>query len=184
VASTQADVADPSVVLLVVEPARFEEAVPDLASLLVDAVASGASVSFLRGLDQSRAEAWWRGRTDDVGAGTLVMLVARDHGRIVGCAGLVAAKSENSAHRGEVIKVLVSRSHRRQGIASALLSAVEAEALRRGRWLLMLDAVAGGGPEAFYRANGWQVLGVVPDFAVTTDGALEPCVFMWKRLIP
>jgi hypothetical protein len=56
--------------------------------------------------------------------------------------------------------------------------------LRQGRWLLLLDAVAGGGPEALYRAGGWQVLGIVPDFAVSTDGELQPCVFMWKRLIP
>ena len=166
------------------DPAAFERAIPDLGALLVDAVESGASVSFLRGLDQPRAEAWWRNRAQDVTAGTLVMVVARDSERIVGCAGLVAAKSENSHHRGEVVKVLVRRSCRRQGIASALLSAVEAEALARGRWLLMLDAVAGGGAEALYRATGWQRLGVVPDFAVSTDGELEPCMFMWKRLIP
>ena len=47
--------------------------------------------------------------------GTLVLVVARDGERIVGCAGLVAAKSENSNHRAEVIKVLVLRSHRRRG---------------------------------------------------------------------
>jgi len=168
----------------VVLPPDFAAAIPDLAALLVDAVASGASVSFLHGLDQSRAEAWWRSRTDDVAAETLVMLVAREGQRIVGCAGLVAAKSENSSHRGEIIKVLVLRSHRRQGIGSALLAATETEALTRGRWLLLLDAVAGGGPEALYRANDWQVLGVVPDFAVSTFGDLQPCVFMWKRLIP
>jgi GNAT superfamily N-acetyltransferase len=168
--------------LAVLAPSGYEAAIPDLAVLLVDAVESGASVSFLHGLDQSRAEAWWRGRAGDVAAGTLVMVVARDGERIVGCAGLVAAKSENSNHRAEVIKVLVLRSHRRQGIASALLAALETEALERGRWLLTLDAVAGGGPEALYRASGWQVLGVVPDFAVSTAGKLEPCVFMWKRV--
>jgi acetyltransferase len=168
----------------VLEPATYEAAIPDLGAVLVDAVGSGASVGFLRGLDQSRAEAWWRGRADDVTAGTLVMVAARDGERIVGCAGLDAAMAENSNHRGEIIKVLVLRSHRRRGIASALLAIAEAEALRRGRWLLMLDAVAGGAPEALYRAGDWQVLGVVPDFAVSTDGDLQPCVFMWKRLIP
>ena len=165
-------------------PDEYETAIPELAALLVDAVDAGASVSFLRGLDQPRAEAWWRSRADDVAAGTLIVVVARDGDRIVGCAGLVAAKSENSNHRAEVVKVLVLRSHRRLGIASALLSATETEALTRGRWLLMLDAVAGGGPEALYRASGWQELGIVPDFAVSTAGTLEPCVFMWKRLIP
>jgi GNAT superfamily N-acetyltransferase len=172
------------VTIEVLEPPAYEAAIPDLAALLVDAVESGASVSFLRGLDQSRAEAWWRGRVDHVTTGTLVMIVAREGERIVGCAGLIAANAENSNHRGEIVKVLVLRSHRRRGIASALLSIAEAEALHRGRWLLMLDAVAAGGPEALYRAGGWQVLGIVPDFAVSTDGELQPCVFMWKRLIP
>ena len=165
-------------------PDEYETAIPDLGVLLVDAVESGASVSFLRGLDQPRAEAWWRSRSRDVTAGTLILVVARDGDRIVGCAGLVAAKSENSNHRGEVIKVLVLRSHRRQGIGSELLAAVDTAALARGRWLLLLDAVADSGPEALYRASGWQELGVVPDFAVSTAGTLEPCVFMWKRLIP
>ena len=33
-------------------------------------------------------------------------------------------------------------------------------------------------------ANGWQDLGVVPDFAVGTDGELVGTRFMWKRLGP
>ena len=41
----------------VLSAADYPAAIPDLAALLVDAVESGASVSFLHGLDQSRAEA-------------------------------------------------------------------------------------------------------------------------------
>ena len=53
----------------VLAPDEYEAALADLGALLVDAVESGASVSFLRGLDQLRAEAWWRSRADDVAAG-------------------------------------------------------------------------------------------------------------------
>jgi GNAT superfamily N-acetyltransferase len=168
----------------VLAPDAFEPAIPDLAALLVDAVESGASVSFLAGLDLRRATEWWQDRTRDVQTDALVMIVARDGGRIVGCAGLVPARFENSAHRAEVIKVLVLRSHRHQGIASAILRELERAALERGRWLLILDTAVDVGAEALYSRNGWLDLGVVPDFAVGTDGHLVGTRFMWKRLAP
>jgi GNAT superfamily N-acetyltransferase len=166
----------------VLAPADYPAAIPDLAALLVDAVDSGASVSFLAGLDLPRATAWWQDRTPDIESGALVTVVGRDAGRIVGCAGLVPAKPENSQHRAEVIKVLVLRSHRDRGIASAILRDLEGAALERGRWLLILDTAMDVGAEALYLRNGWQDLGVVPDFAVGTDGHLVGTRFMWKRL--
>ena len=169
----------------VLSAADYPAAIPDLAALLVDAVESGASVSFLRGLDQSRAETWWHGRADDVTAGTLVMVVARDgraDRRLCRAGGREGGEQQPSGRGRQGARAPQSpttAASRRRSCRGA-----EAEALARGRWLLMLDAVAGGGPEALYRASGWQVLGVVPDFAVSTDGELQPCVFMWKRLDP
>ena len=166
----------------VLAPDAFEAAIPGLAALLVDAVASGASVSFLAGLDRPRAETWWRGRATEVVAGTLVMVVARETDRIVGCAGLVPASWENSRHRAEVIKVLVLQSHRNRGIASAILREVERAALERGRWLLVLDTAVDVGAEALYARNGWQDVGIVPEYAVGANGQLVSTRFMWKRL--
>ena len=71
----------------VLGPADYAAAIPDLAALLVDAVESGASVSFLSGLDLPRATRWWQDRTADVDSGALVMIVARGSARIIGCAG-------------------------------------------------------------------------------------------------
>ena len=167
----------------VLAAADYPDAIPDLAALLVDAVESGASVSFLAGLDLARAAAWWRGRSGDIEVGTLVLIVARQAGRIVGCAGLVPARAENSAHRAEVVKVLVLRSDRNQGIATAILGTLERTARERGRWLLILDTAVDVGAEALYLRCGWQDLGVVPDFAVGTDGRLVGTRFMWKRLV-
>ena len=174
--------ADPSVVVEVVDPARFDDALPGLAALLVDAVASGASVSFLRGLETAEAAAWWRDRGREARDGWFVLVVARDGERIVGCAGLVPARWPNSRHRAEVVKVLVLQSHRRRGIASMLLGRVEQAALERGRWLLVLDTAVDVGAEGLYLANGWQVVGDVPDYAVGWDGSLVTTRFMWKRL--
>jgi GNAT superfamily N-acetyltransferase len=166
----------------VLAPDAFEPAIPDLAALLVDAVESGASVSFLAGLDLRRATEWWQDRTRDVQTDALVMIVARAGGRIVGCAGLVPARWENSGHRAEVIKVLVLRSHRHRGIATAILQELEQAALERGRWLLVLDTAVDVGAERLYFNDGWQDVGVVPDFAVGADGGLVGTRFMWKRL--
>ena len=166
----------------VVLPPDFAAAIPDLAALLVDAVESGASVSFLAGLDLPHAAAWWQDRIPDIETGALVMIVARDDGRIVGCAGLVPAKWQNSAHRAEVIKVLVLRSHRSRGIASAILRELELAALERGRWLLTLDTAVDVGAEALYARNGWQDVGVIPDYAVGADGRFVATRFMWKRI--
>src|SRR5580765_6310774 len=54
----------------------------DLARLLVDAVDSGASVSFLAPLTLDRAEAWWRDTVASAREGA-VFLVARDDEGIV-----------------------------------------------------------------------------------------------------
>ena len=114
------------------------------------------------------------------GVADRLLLLAVEDGDVVGCG--IADRSDTAGAGFVAPRVLPER--RRLGVGSALLSRAETEALDRGRWLLMLDAVAGGGPEALYRGSGWQVLGVVPDFAVSTDGDLQPCVFMWKRLVP
>jgi GNAT superfamily N-acetyltransferase len=166
----------------VLRPADYPAAIPDLAALLVDAVESGASVSFLSGLDLPRATLWWQARTADVDSGALVMIVARGWDRIVGCAGLAPATTENGRHRAEVVKVLVLRSHRGRGVASAILQRLESVALGLGRWLLVLDTAVDVGADRLYLGQGWREVGIVPDFAMGTSGELVGTRFMWKRL--
>ena len=55
-------------------------------------------------------------------------------------------------------------------------------ALERGRWLLILDTAVDVGAEALYARNGWQDVGIVPDYAVGANGQLVSTRFMWKRL--
>ena len=162
----------------------FRAAVPELATLLVDAVDSGASVSFLAGLDEPAAGAWWMAQAPRVETGELVPVVARLAGRIVGCVFLVPSTRANSPHRAEIVKMLVHRAARRQGIATRLLAAAEAEALARGRTLLVLDTVSGSPAERLYRRLGWQETGVVPGYALDVDGRPEAAVFLWKALRP
>lgn len=160
-----------------IEPASTDD-VADLAALLLDAVAGGASVGFLAGVALADAESFWRS------ALAHRTWVARVDGRVVGCVQLLPAKLPNGAHRAEVAKLLVHRSFRGRGIAGSLMAHLEAEALAAGRWLLQLDTETGSAAEALYVRLGWQRLGVLPDHAVQPEGGLAPTTFLWKRLLP
>ena len=112
----------------------------DLARLLVDAVDSGASVSFLAPLRLDRAEAWWRDTIASARPGA-VFLVARDDEGIVGSVQMHPAWAQNQPHRADIAKLIVHRRGRRQGLATQLMTAVE-EAARAGAYtLLTLDTV-------------------------------------------
>ena len=164
--------------------ATFGAAIPQLARLLVDAVESGASVSFLAGLDEGRAAQWWATRAGLVAAGEIVPFVARegDRGRIAGVVLLILSMIENSPHRAEIAKVLVQRSMRGRGIATRLLEAAEAGAIARGRTLLVLDTVSGSTAERLYARLGWKAIGAIPGFALDVHGRPEAATIMYKEL--
>jgi GNAT superfamily N-acetyltransferase len=166
------------------DAASYPAAIPDLAALLVDAVAGGASVNFLAGLGIADAAAWWRARTEPVERGEITPFVARAPGtdRIVGSTLLVRAQQPNGPHRAEIAKVLVHRDARRLGLARALMAAAEERARRDGRWLLHLDTQTGSDAEAMYRALGWQELGVMPWHSLSTDGMPTAATSFWKDL--
>ena len=133
-------------------PPAGPDDVAALVDLLADAVADGASVGFLAPLDRALAAAYVAERLAEVRAGRRVVLVARDGGRIVGSVHLALAFDQNSAHRAEVQRLLVLRSHRGRGIGAALMRAVEGEARARGRTLLVLNTRTGGPPTS---ARSW-----------------------------
>ena len=164
------------------DAAAFRAAIPDLAELLVDAVESGAGVSFLGGVTVAETGRWWGTIEGEVAAGVITPFVAMLDGRIVGCVLLARSTIPNSPHRAEIRRMLVHSSARRRGIARVLLGAAEARARDDGRWLLVLDTVTGSAADALYRSLGWQETGVVPNFAMLPDGRPSPATFFWKDL--
>jgi GNAT superfamily N-acetyltransferase len=160
----------------------FDQVVPDLAALLVDAVRSGASVGFVEPFGQQQAEAWWRSLRDDVAAATLVVFAARHGSRVVGTVSLRPARMPNGRHRGEVAKLLVDRDVRRRGVGMALMRVVEARARTLGLTLLILDTESGSDAERLYQDMGWTVAGVIPEFAALPSGDLRPTTFMYLKL--
>src|SRR6267378_925101 len=91
-----------------------------LAQLLVDAVESGAAVSFLAPLTLERAEDWWRSAISASRSGA-IFLVARDVQGITGTVQLHPAWAPNQPHRAEIVKLLVHRRSRRTGLGTLLM---------------------------------------------------------------
>ncbi|HEX2556069.1 MAG TPA: GNAT family N-acetyltransferase [Microvirga sp.] len=174
------DLPEPAIRALSAEEA--EARLPELADLLVDAVAHGASVNFLAGFRHDEGVAFWRGQIPAIRAGGRALLVAEAGGRLVGTVVLTHAPQPNAPHRAEIGKMLVHSALRRRGLGARLLSAAEDHARRAGRTLLMLDTEAGSAGEHLYRRCGWTVLGVVPNHSYRTDGRLAPTTFFYKEL--
>lgn len=154
-----------------------------LADVLIDCVEGGASVGFMLPLARERALAFWRKVADGVEQGQRVLLVAEDgEGRVVGTVQLVLDLPENQPHRADLVKMLVLRRMRRQGVAEALLAAIEREAVRERRSVVVLDAVTGGDGARLYQRCGWQPVGSVPDFALMPDGSFCATTYFYKHL--
>jgi GNAT superfamily N-acetyltransferase len=161
---------------------QYRAAIPELADLILDAVARGASINFLAGVTHDEAAAWWQALEADVEDGVVSPFVAAVDGRIVGSTLLIRSVKANSPHRAEIGKVVVRGDVRRRGIASALMRAAEERARAEGRWLLVLDTVTDSAADSMYRSLGWRQTGIVPNYAMLPDGTPWAATFFWKDL--
>jgi len=162
---------------------RGEPLATALADILINCVEGGASVSFMLPLERAKALAFWRGVLQGAARGERVLLVAENgDGRIVGTVQLVTAQPDNQPHRADVAKMLVHRDVRRQGVAAQLLAAVDQTARVEQKSVLVLDTVTGSDAERLYQRAGWQIVGVVPNFALMPDGAYCGTTFFHKQL--
>ena len=153
-----------------------------LADLLIDCVEGGASVSFMHPLTRERAVNFWRNVAQGVTAGERALLVAEDAQGMCGTVQLIFDLPENQPHRADLVKMLVHRRARRQGLGTALLRAAENTARECGKTLLVLDAVTGGDGARLYEGNGWVRVGDIPGYALMPKG--EPCgtTFYYRKL--
>jgi GNAT superfamily N-acetyltransferase len=157
-------------------------ALDQLAEVLVDCVAGGASVSFMAPFSLNDGVTFYRKVAASVAAGETVLIAASLDGRIVGTVQLGLDTPPNQPHRADVKKMLVHRAARSRGIGAMLMAAVEEEAKKRGRWLLVLDTVPGMSGYRLYQRAGWTESGVIPNYALMPDGTLCDTAMFWKRL--
>jgi ribosomal protein S18 acetylase RimI-like enzyme len=157
-----------------------DDLVDPLATLLIDAVDSGGSVSFLPPLDHGAASRFWR-ELALLPRGAIV--IARDGDRVDGVVVLAPSWPPNQPHRADVTKLLVHRRARGAGLGRRLMAALEDHARAAGFRLLTLDTRRGDVAERLYRRLGWCEVGVIPDYAIHGAGFCDTVVF-YKRLDP
>ena len=158
-----------------------EDVVHELSNVLLDAVESGAGVSFMSDVRPEQIAAWWRGKFSESSPRT-VILVARDERGIVGTVQLIPAWAPNQPHRADVAKLIVHRRARGRGVARALMQELERQARDQRFTLLLLDTCKGSAAERLYTSLGWRRVGEVPQFALNPDGSWCDTVFFYKRI--
>jgi acetyltransferase len=156
--------------------------VPQLVALLQDSVHHGSSVGFLPPLAFDAAEEYWFETLDEVKQGKRILLVASEAGDVAGAVQLAPAAKQNGLHRAEVQKLVVHTRFRRRGVARALMCAVEEAARAAGRTLLVLDTEQGGAAEQLYVKCGYTRAGVIPQYALSTEGSLITTVVFYKLI--
>ena len=162
--------------------AETKNLLPSLCELLIDCVASGASIGFLPPLSQTVAENYWRSIAEDTDLGERVLLVAQQNTQILGAVQLEFAVKENAKHRAEIQKLMVHTEHRGKGIARIMMTRIEEIAFGLGRTLIILDTKQGDAAEALYEKWDYQRVGVIPQYVKDADGRLHGTVFFYKSL--
>jgi acetyltransferase len=161
---------------------QAHSAIPELVALLHDAVDGGASIGFLSPLDDAEARNYWQGVVTALQGQSRHLLVVRQELQVVGAVQLDLARQPNGLHRAEVMKLIVHSSERRRGIGRALMHGVEEVARENGRSLIILDTRCGDAAEQLYRVCGYIAFGVVPNYAMGSDGQRHDTVFFYRAL--
>jgi ribosomal protein S18 acetylase RimI-like enzyme len=163
-------------------PEQAEEAIDQLADLLIDAVDSGASIGFMPPVGKENALAYWRDVIAAMRTGRRLLLAAMDGELLQGSVQMDLELRANGNHRAEVIKLFVHRRARRRGIARALMLEVESTARCLGRTLLLMDTRKGGEAEKTCESLGYIRYGEVPKYARSGNGELDASVFFYHQL--
>ena len=153
-----------------------------LSELLVETVASGGSVSFMHPLPVETADAFWRDALALAARGDRIVLGAFDGESLVATVTLLLGPPPNQPHRAEIAKMMTKVSYRHRGIARALMRAAEEMAIERGRSLLVLDTAVDEGASPLYESLGFNLTGVIPDYALKPHGGLTGTMIYWKRI--
>nr|POE65355.1 acetyltransferase [Quercus suber] len=143
-------------------------------------------------LDLQKLIRHWEDVDGEVKAGKRVIIVQLFHPaqrgkdveeEVAGVVILYMPETETGAFRSEVHKLLVSRKHRKKGIAKQLMKKLEDTAFKHGRSLIMLDTTLGSGAEFVYPKLGYIESGRIPKYGIhPLTGKLEDEVFFYKDL--
>ncbi|KAL2263775.1 hypothetical protein VTK26DRAFT_5182 [Humicola hyalothermophila] len=179
----------------VFSPDQHSQLLPYLAALHASCITLDHMVGpFLPPLTNEKLLPWWKDRIAEAnrGARVIVLLLpeqqpAHSGGRkpagtdLRGLAMLKLAESETGSFRGHIDAVLVDRRWRRQGGARALVAALEYEAVKRGRSLLLVDTETGSVAETAFKKFGYIEIGKVPHFSRALPSGKKGETFFYKE---
>src|SRR6476659_3454533 len=98
--------------ILVLDAPAAKASLAELADVLADCVAGGASVSFMLPFSRDDAAKYFGQVIASVATGDTVLVVAKLDGRVVGTVQLGLDMPPNQPHRGDIRKLLVHRAAR------------------------------------------------------------------------
>jgi GNAT superfamily N-acetyltransferase len=166
------------------DSAAIETRLEALCQILADTVAAGGAVSFMSPLPYHDAARFWlKDVQPEVAAGRRLLFGATHAGDFLGTVQLLTAMPPNQPHRCEIAKMMVHPRARRLGIGRALMHRALDRARDLGKTLVTLDTRTGDVAEPLYASVGFQVAGVIEDFAWDPDGkAMHATSYMFRRL--
>ncbi|TMP18593.1 GNAT family N-acetyltransferase [Pseudoalteromonas sp. S2721] len=153
-----------------------------LNNLLIDSVASGASIGFIAPLSLQSAHDYWQGVDRDLATPYRRLYLALNGDTVIGSVQLSLCAKANGAHRGEVEKLMVHSEYQGQGIAKQLMNSLETDARILGLQLLLLDTRQGDTASYLYRKLDYIEAGTIPGFAKSSSGEFDATVYFYKQV--
>ncbi|HGH3614197.1 TPA: GNAT family N-acetyltransferase [Acinetobacter baumannii] len=167
-------------ILEINEIGDYEE---DLSLLLEDSVNNGASIGFLAPIEKNEVVNYWREVNHKLAQGNGRLWIAIQEGTVVGSVQLSLVSKKNGVHRAEVEKLMVLTSARKQGIATLLMNELENFSREKDLHLLVLDTREGDVSELLYSKIGFVRVGVIPNFALSSNGNYDGTAIYYKKLV-
>ncbi|WP_300004740.1 GNAT family N-acetyltransferase [uncultured Cedecea sp.] len=155
-----------------------------LSQILADSVADGASISFMLPFSYDEASLFWsKSVLPEVMAGNRLLFGALRGDELLGTVQLITDMPPNQPHRCEVAKMIVHPRARRLGIGRSLMNHALEQARLLGKTLVTLDTKTGDVAEPLYASLGFEVAGIIPDYAWDSNGqAKHSTTYMYQRL--
>ena len=162
----------------------LEEHLEALSQILADSVTGGASISFMLPFSCDEASQFWsKNVRPEVIAGNRILFGALRGDELLGTVQLITDMPPNQPHRCEVAKMIVHPRARRLGIGRSLMSHALERARLLGKTLVTLDTKTGDVAEPLYASLGFEVAGIIPDYAWDANGqATHSTTYMFQKI--
>ncbi len=162
--------------------ADCEALVPALVRLTVEVVGAGASLGWDPPLDPDDAARYWEQRIPRFDGDDCALFAAFAGDDLVGAVQRERGELPAIRHRAEITKLMVLRTWRRHGIATALMDELEDDAFVRGIDTLVLESPPIEPVEALCGDLHYERTGFVPNAVKHADGTFEAAALYCKLL--